>query len=226
MADAIGQVLSLAVGVAISPVPIIAVVLMLATPRGRVNGPAFLAGWLVGLTVVGAVVLLVSNGADATNSDATPATWVSWLKLALGVLLALVAVKQWRGRPRAGEAGTLPRWMQTIDTFTPGRAVAMGVALSAINPKNLLLTVGAAAAIAQADVSTGDQVVALAVFIVIGTLGPAAPVLVSVFMRDKARAILDDLKAWMGAHNAAIMSVLCLVIGAKLLGDGISGLGS
>jgi threonine/homoserine/homoserine lactone efflux protein len=212
--------------VAISPVPIIAVVLMLATPRGRVNGPAFLAGWLLGLAVVGTLVLVASNGAGASDSDATPATWVSWLKLVLGVLLVSVAVKQWRGRPRAGEAGTLPKWMQAIDTFTPGRAVAMGVALSAINPKNLLLTVSAAAAIAQADVSTGDEAVALAVFVVIGTLGPAAPWLITVFMGSRARGILDDLKAWMGTHNAAIMAVLCLVIGARLLGDGISGLGS
>ncbi|WP_027008082.1 GAP family protein [Conexibacter woesei] len=226
MADAIGQVLSLAVGVAISPVPIIAVVLMLATPRGRVNGPAFLAGWLLGLAVVGTIVLVASNGAGATDSDATPATWVSWLKIVLGVLLVLVAVRQWRGRPQAGEAGTLPKWMQAVDTFTPGRAVAMGVALSAINPKNLLLTVGAAAAIAQADVSTGDEVVALAVFVVIGTLGPGAPVLISWFMGSRSREILDGLKAWMGMHNAAIMAVLCLVIGARLAGDGISGLGS
>ena len=29
----------------------------------------------------------------------------------------------------------------------------------------------------------------------------------------------------MGAHNAAIMAVVLLVIGAKLIGDGISGLG-
>jgi threonine/homoserine/homoserine lactone efflux protein len=226
MADAIGQVLSLAVGVAISPVPIIAVVLMLATPRGRVNGPAFLGGWLVGLAVVGTIVLLVSNGVDATDSDATPATWVSWLKIVLGVLLVLVAVKQWRGRPRAGDEAALPKWMQAIDTFTPARAAAMGLALSAINPKNLLLTVGAAAAIAQADVSTADSAVALAVFVVIGTLGPAAPVLISLFMGSKARDILDELKVWMGMHNAAIMAVLCLVIGAKLAGDGISGLGS
>jgi threonine/homoserine/homoserine lactone efflux protein len=226
MADAIGQVLSLAVGVTISPVPIIAVVLMLATPRGRVNGPAFLAGWLLGLAVVGTLVLVASNGAGATDGDATPATWVSWLKLVLGVLLVLVAVQQWRGRPRAGDAAALPKWMRAIDTFTPGRAVAMGVALSAINPKNLLLTVGAAAAIAQAGVSTGDAAVALAVFVVIGTLGPAAPVLISLYMRSRARDILDELKAWMGAHNAAIMAVLCLVIGARLLGDGISGLGS
>jgi threonine/homoserine/homoserine lactone efflux protein len=96
--DAIGQVLSFAIGVAISPIPIIAVVLMLATPRGRANGPAFIAGWLVGLSVVGTLVLLGSSGADATT-DSAPATWTEWLKIGLGVLLLLVALKQWRGRP-------------------------------------------------------------------------------------------------------------------------------
>src|SRR3954463_7705543 len=101
MGDAIGQVLSFALGVAISPVPIIAVVLMLATPRGRVNGPAFLGGWLVGLALVGTVVLLAASGGRATSAG-EPATWVSWLKIGLGALLLLVGVKQWRGRPRAG----------------------------------------------------------------------------------------------------------------------------
>jgi Sap, sulfolipid-1-addressing protein len=48
MSDAIGQVLSLGVGVALSPVPIIAVVLMLGTPRARTNGPAFVLGWVIG----------------------------------------------------------------------------------------------------------------------------------------------------------------------------------
>jgi threonine/homoserine/homoserine lactone efflux protein len=224
MAEAIGQVLSLGVGVALSPVPIIAVVLMLGTPRGRVNGPAFLLGWILGLAVVGAIVLAVAGGADASE-DAEPATWVDVLKLVLGVLLALVAVRQWRGRPRGGAAGELPKWMRTIDSFTPGRSLAIAAALSGINPKNLLLTVGAAAAIAQTGVETGEQAIALAVFILVGTLGPGIPVALYLALGERARRLLDDLKAWLGAHNAAIMAVLCLVIGAKLIGDGISGLG-
>ena len=223
MSDAIGQVLSLGVGVALSPVPIIAVVLMLGTPRARSNGPAFLLGWVVGLTVVGAVVLAVSSGADASE-DGDPATWVGVLKLVLGALLLLVAARTWRGRPRAGEEAELPKWMRTIDTFTPGRSVAMGTALSGVNPKNLLLTVGAAAAIAQTGVDTGEQAVALAVFIAVGTLGPGIPVAIYFAMGERAKRLLDELKSWMGAHNAAIMAVLCLVIGAKLVGDGISGL--
>jgi hypothetical protein len=65
MADAIGQVLSFGVGVSLSPVPVIAVVLMLATPRARVNGPAFVFGWIAGLAVVGSLVLVLAGSGDA-----------------------------------------------------------------------------------------------------------------------------------------------------------------
>ena len=223
MADAIGQVLAFGVGVSLSPVPIIAVVLMLGTPRGRVNGPMFVLGWVLGLAVVGTIVLAAASGADA-NDAGEPATWVDWLKLGLGVLLLLVAVKQWRGRPRAGDDAALPKWMRTIDTFTPARAFAIAAALSGINPKNLLLTVGAAAAIAQTGVDTADQAIALAVFILVGTLGPALPVAIYFALGARAKHMLDELKLWLAANNVAIIAVLCLVIGAKLIGDAISGL--
>jgi threonine/homoserine/homoserine lactone efflux protein len=223
MADAIGQVLAFGVGVALSPIPIIAVVLMLGTPRGRVNGPMFLLGWVLGLAVVGTIVLVAASGASA-NDAGEPATWVAWTMLVLGVLLLLVAVRQWRGRPQGDDVAALPTWMRTIDRFTPPRALAIAVALAGVNPKNLLLTVGAATAIAQTGVDTADQAVALAVFILVGTLGPALPVMIYFALGARAKHILDELKLWLGANNAAIMTVLCLVIGAKLIGDGISGL--
>jgi threonine/homoserine/homoserine lactone efflux protein len=221
MGNAIGQILSFGVGVAISPVPIIAVVLMLGTPRARGNGPAFLVGWLVGLAVVGVVVLLAAGSAGADDEGGSP-TWVGVLKLVLGVLLLLLALRQWRGRPRDGAAGELPKWMAAIDTFTPVKALGIGVVLSAANPKNLLLTVGAAAAIAQTGISPGSELVALAVFVVIGTLGVGAPIVVYFAMGGRAVELLDELKGWMASNNGAIMAVLFLVMGAKLLGDGIS----
>ena len=223
MGEAIGQALPLAVGVALSPVPIIAVVLMLGTPRARVNGPAFLLGWVIGLAVVGTVLLLVASRAGASDQG-EPATWVSVVKLVLGVLLVLVAARQWRHRPRGRDEAELPKWMRRIDRFTPGRSVAIAAALSGVNPKTLLLTAGAAGAIAQTGIGTGQQAVALAVFVVIATLGPGIPVVLYFALGDRARRMLDDLEAWMGANNAAIMAVLCLVIGAKLIGDGVSGL--
>ncbi len=223
MGNAIGQVLAFGVAVTISPIPIIAVVLMLATPRGRVNGPAFLVGWLAGLMVLGTVVLLVSSGAGA-SSEGEPATRVGWLKIGLGVVLASVALRQWKGRPKPGEEAELPDWMETLDAFTPVKAAGAGVLLSAVNPKNLLLTVGAAAAIAQTGTSAVTQEVALAIFALIGTVGPAIPVVISLTMGERGAEILASLKTWMGVHSAAIMTVLCAVIAAKLIGDGISGL--
>jgi hypothetical protein len=157
VAQAIGQVLSLGVGVALSPVPIIAVVLLLGTPRARINGPAFLVGWILGLG--------------------------------------------------------------------PAKAFGMAALLSGVNPKNLLLTLAAASAIAQTGIDGGEQAVALAIFVIVGTLGPGAPVAIYFAMGARAKHLLDGLKAWMGAHNAAIMAVLCLVIGAKLIGDAITQLG-
>ena len=223
MGDAIGQVLSFGIGVALSPIPIVAVVLMLATPQGRGNGLAFLAGWIIGLAALGTAVLLISSGASASSSG-EPATWVSVLKIVLGALLAALAVKQYRGRPAPDAQPQLPAWMKRIDSFTPPAAAGMGVLLSAVNPKNLALTVGCAAAIAQTGVAAGDQAVALAVFVALGTLGVAAPVVIYVSMGARATKILGTLNDWMARENATIMAVLCLIIGAKLIGDAISSL--
>jgi threonine/homoserine/homoserine lactone efflux protein len=222
MGEAIGQVLSFGVGVTLSPVPIIGVVLMLGTPRARSNGLAFITGWIAGLAVAGTIVLLLCSGAGASSAS-QPAEWVNVLKLVLGVLLVLVAVRQWRGRPRDGAAAAMPKWMQTIDSFSPAKAAGFGVLLSAVNPKNLLLVVGGAAAIAQTGTSAGKQAVALAVFVVIGTLGTGTPVVLFFVMGEHSTRILDELKGWMAQNNTAIMGVICVLIAAKLIGDAISG---
>lgn len=225
MGQAIGQVLSFGVGVALSPIPIIAVVLMLATPKGRVNGPAFLCGWIVGLAVVGTVVLLVAGRATASRHG-TPTTWVGILKIVLGAMLLLLAVRRWRGRPGHDAQPELPAWMKTVDKFTPIRSAAVAALLSGVNPKNLLLTIGCGAAIAQTGTSTGSQAVALAVFIAIASLAVVAPVAIYFFMGDRATTILAGMRDWMARENAAIMAVLCLIIGAKLIGDAITALTS
>ncbi|HMJ37458.1 MAG TPA: GAP family protein [Baekduia sp.] len=70
--DAVGQVLSFGVGVSLSPVPIIGVVLMLGTPRARANGPAFIAGWVLGLAAVGTIVLLAASGRTPARTARPP----------------------------------------------------------------------------------------------------------------------------------------------------------
>ena len=143
MSNALGVVLPLAVAIAVFPVPIIVVVLMVGSDRGRAKGLAFVIAWCVGLTAVGAVVLALAEGADARD-DGEPATWVAVLLLTLGLLLFAAAVKQWQGRPTAGQEASLPGWMGAIDVFTIAKSGAAGFALSALNPKNVLLVIAAA----------------------------------------------------------------------------------
>jgi hypothetical protein len=223
MGEAIGGSLPLAVGIALSPIPIIAVVLMLTSHRAKVNGPMFVLGWLLGLGVVGAIALALA-GAGGVSTSGSPATWVSWVKIVLGVLLLLVAARQFRGRPHGNEQAQMPKWMATIDETSPPAALGLAAVLSGANPKNLLLAVAGSAAIAATGIPAGQQALAYLVFAVIGTLGVGTPVAIYFAMGDRSEKVLAGLKDWMTAHNAVIMSVLCLVIAAKLLGEAIGSL--
>lgn len=148
MGAAIGEMLPLAIGIAISPLPIIAVILILATPNGRSNGLAFLGGWLLGLAAVGVIILIVTDTAGA-DTDGGPAQVVSAIKLGLGLLLLVLAWRQLDKRPKPGQEAPPPKWMTALDGFTPGRSLGFAALLSGLKPKNLILNAAAAAGIAQ-----------------------------------------------------------------------------
>lgn len=222
MGQALGAVLPLAVAIAIFPVPIIAVVLLLASDRGTTKGLAFVLAWSGGLAAIGAIVLVLAGAAGASE-DGEAATWVNVLLLALGLLLLALGVKQWRARLRADAEAPMPGWMRTVDGFTTAKAGGAGFALSALNPKNALLTIAAATEIAEVGLPTGEQVAVLLGFVVIATAGVLTPLVVSLALGDRSRELLDGLKGWMARHSAAIMAVLFVLIGAKLIGDALSG---
>jgi len=222
MGQALGSILPLAVAIAIFPVPIIAAVLFVGSERGRAKGTAFVLAWLAGLLAVGAIVLLLAGAADASE-DGRPATWVDVVLLCLGLVLLALAVKQWRGRPGAGEESPTPGWMRTLDDFTTAKAGGAGFALSALNPKNVLLVAAAATEIAEFGLPAGEQAAVLVVFVLIASVGVLAPLVLSIALGDRSQEPLDALRGWMARHNAVIMAVLFVLIGAKLIGDAISG---
>jgi threonine/homoserine/homoserine lactone efflux protein len=220
MGRGISEVLPFAIGVAVSPIPIIAVILMLFSSRAKVNGPVFLLGWVIGLSVVVAIVYGIAHAANAAT-DSTSSDTISWIKVGLGAVLLGAARRQYAKRPAPGEEAAMPKWMATVDHIKPGAAFGLGIVLSAVNPKNLILAAGAAAGVAQVNDSVGDAVVALIVFVVIASLSVGGAVAYYLFGGQKAHAHLDDLKSWLTVHNAAVMSVLLLVIGVVLIAKGL-----
>jgi hypothetical protein len=223
LGQAIGGILPLALGVVIGALPVIAIILILITPRARSNGVAFVAGWVLGLVVVGGVVLVIANAAGVSSSSG-PSTAAYAIKLALGVLFLLLAAKQWRSRPGPGEQSPAPKWMAALDRFGSGQSLGLGAALSGLNPKNLVLTIAAAVSIAQTGLPGGQQAAVLAVFIVLASVTVGAPLVTYLAMGPKAAAILEGWRTWLAGNNAAIMLVLFLVFGVLLVGQGIAGL--
>jgi hypothetical protein len=220
--QAIGQFLPMAIGVALSPVPIIVVIAMLFSPHAKANGPTYLFGWVIAVGVVAGIALAASDVANVGSEDAAT-NGASWAKLALGVLLLLGALRQWRTRPTPGEDAAMPTWMAEIDTFKAPKAVGLAV-LFGLKPKNLILSAAAGATIAQADLPGAQQGAALVIFIVLASVAIAIPVLYHAFGGDRAQRTMDGWKLWLQHNNAAVMIVLLLVFGFVLSGQALQAL--
>ncbi|MDR2997967.1 MAG: GAP family protein [Microbacterium sp.] len=220
MGDVIGQILPQAVGVAISPIPIIAAILMLLSPKARVTSVGFLLGWVLGIVIATTVFTLLSSVLpQGDDGGSKPIQGI--IQLLLGAGLLLLAIGQWRKRPKDGEEPAMPKWMQAIDKITFPVALGLGFLLSAINPKNLLMTAGAGVTIGSASLGGGDITLVIAIFTIIAASTVLIPVIGYLFAAEKLRGTLDALRVWLTKENAVIMAVLLLVIGVQMIGKGI-----
>lgn len=211
----VAELLALAVTVALSPVPIAAVVVILASRRARPNGLAFVGGWAAGIAAVGAAVLLL---ADQEPGNPTSET-ADVLKLTLGVVLIVLAAQQWRSRPRGDAPARDPRWLRTVDELTAWRTAGLGMLLAAVYPKTVLLVATAAATMAETTSGPGDQVAVLAGFVLVGTTGVALPVAIQLVLGERSEPTLARLRGWLSRNSGIVLPVLFLLIAAILIAD-------
>ena len=219
MIQVLGDIIPFAVGVALSPFPIIAAVLVMLSPAGRAAGLAFLAGRVLGVAVI---VFLVSALSDLIerSEDASPA--VAVLRILVGGALVALAVWKWRGRPREAADASLPGWMGAIEGTSTAGAARLAFLLSVANPKELLLGVGAGVTIGSAGLSVGSIAVAIGVFTLIAAASVAIPVIAYLVASARMAGPLESLRGWLVHNNATVMAVLLLVIGFVLIGKGIA----
>ncbi|TIC85650.1 GAP family protein [Nocardioides sp. GY 10127] len=221
MSDALGAVgatLGGAVGVALSPLPVIALLLVLVGPRGRSAGPAFLAGWAGGLAVLLVAVLVLDPGGSGSEKGLA----AGLLAIVVGLLFWALAVRQVRGRPRPGQPAEPPALLAAVAGMAPGRVVVTAAALATVNPKNLGLTLAAGVEVAGRGLTGAGTAVVVVVFVLVASLSVLAPVGYLLVAGEAARPLLDGVRSWLDAHGWAVMLVLFLVLGAKLVGDGLT----
>ena len=216
--QALGQVLSQAIGIAISPVPIIFVIVVLFSRRARANAAAFLGGWAIGVL---AVFLIASAAVDGATDDG-PSDTQGVVQLLLGLVFLVLAVRQWRSRPAPGTTPEPPAFLAKVETMGPAVALGLGLLLTAANPKNLALLVSAGAEVGDLGVDTGELVVVAVVFLLVTMVGVAAPVVITLAMGDRAQAILHGWQDWLARNNNTVMLVLFAVLAFKMLGSGIA----
>ncbi|WP_221586314.1 GAP family protein [Microbacterium sp. G2-8] len=220
MGPAIGQTLPLALGIAISPVPIIVAVLMLLSPKARTTSVGYLIGWILGVVIATSAFVLLAQVLPETT-DAGPKPVVGVIQLLLGAGLLFLAARQWRGRPGAGDEPKLPKWMKTVDNISFGGALGLGALLAGINPKNLLLAASAGIIIGDSDLPTGEAALTIAVFTLLAACSVIIPVIGYLVASDRLAQPLDALRVWLSRENAVIMTVLLLVLGVVIIGKGI-----
>jgi threonine/homoserine/homoserine lactone efflux protein len=223
MGAVIGGILPEAVGIAISPIPVIAAILMLLSRRARSTSVGFLVGWLVGVFVA-TLVFAIAAAAVSTTAPSSGRPVLGVVQVLLGLLLLFLAFRQWRKRPRDGEEAALPAWLTAIDRLSFGTALGLGILLSAVNPKNLVLAASAGAMVGATDLSVGATVGAIGIFTLVASLTILVPVIGYLVAAKRLERPLRSLHDWLVRENAAIMAILFLVLGAVVLGKGLTAL--
>ena len=206
------SLLLIGLGIALEPFPLTAFILILSAEKGIWKGLAFVLGWLACLVVVIAAVVLTTGG-NPPKPNTAPSTAALAVKLALGVVLILFAVRQRRrmGRPRKP-----PGWMARLDRLSLWAAVGLAVFLQ---PWTL---VGAGAAIVvQAKLSTAGDYVTLLLFCLLATSSFLYLELYAAFAPAAATARLDRMRTWLDTHQDQVIILVFLLLGFWLAGNSI-----
>jgi hypothetical protein len=221
MGSIIGDILASALGIALSPIPLLAAITLVLSPRGNAAGLGFLGGWLLGVIVP---VLVITTLAGLLPESTVGASRLvgGTILLLLGAYLLYLAVGEWRLRPQPGKAPVLPPFVAALDTVTVPQGLALGFGLAALAPKNLALAVGAGLTVGGAHFPLREAMLVLLVFVLIAASSMLVVVVGGMAAVEAWRRPLVELRDWLGRNSPTVMTVLYLVLGVTLVGAGIS----
>ena len=217
MIAAIGDFLPLAMAVALNPIVIIALVMVLGGADGLRAGAAFVIGWLAALGLLTLTLLLAAGEAEKLSLGLGPA-----VQVAIGLGLLAGAARKWRKRPRGGAEPPLPGWAAALGRATPGKAALVGATIAGVNPKHLVLIMAAIAIIAERGLKGRAALIAGAVFVLLSSAGVLGVFALSRAGGARGAQRVEAIRRFMLRNSNVIVMVILIVIGAKVLGDGLA----
>lgn len=211
------------IGSAVVPLQIIIGLLLLKNPKqGLLKAVSYVTGMTITRLVQGLIfsLILAKSTTLAEGSGKNPI--ISTLLLVLGMLLLITAYKKWRGADDPDDPP--PKWLTTIDSLTPLKALGIGLGLPLIAPKLWVFTLSALATIAAAQLGQLTSTIAYLLFILLAQSLLLLPILLRILMPKQSRSTLTQLSDWLTQNNRSIVIIVSFVFGLFFLHSGVSGL--
>jgi len=219
---ALGSLLPLALGVAISPVPIMTAVLMLLAERSARTSVGYLLGWAAGVFLPLVVFTLIAGFIPSRPGD-HPLRISGSLLIVIGFAITGYGIRQWSSRAHDA-SDQIPGWMNSLDSLTPKRAFSLALTLSMVNPKTLLLAASAGIIIHGADLGVVSIVVAFFWFTILGSLTIAIPVLAYCISPSFFAGPLERARSWLVTFGSSMMAALTFLLGIFVIVVGLRNL--
>lgn len=201
--------------ISLEPIPLTAFILILASERGVRKGAAFVFGWLVSLGIVVAVTV-VATGNDPPKPNTAPSLGALAFKIALGVVLLLIALRRYRSMDRPKKPKKPPKWQAGVDTMSPWYAMALA---PLVQPWGLIAA--GAAMVVEAKLSSWEDYLTLVYFCVLGTASYLLMEIYAAVRPDETQDLLARLRQWIDSHTDLLIIWVSLVVGGWLIGKSI-----
>lgn len=219
MPQAIGQLLPIALAVAISSVPIMATILILLSPKRAQSAIPFMVGWILGIATVVSICTVFAQLIPTSRSPRRPETVIGTAEILVGLALIVIAIIEWR-RARRNPATAMPKWLNAVGSFGPWSSFGIAFALN-VRPKGLLLAVAAGLALRAGELSLGESAIAIAIYTLVGCSTVAVPIIVTLAAPERMEPRLVLAKDWIVRNNGVITAIILVMIGVVIIGTGL-----
>ena len=201
--------------IALDPLPLTAFMVILPSKRGVRKGAAFVFGWLVSLAIVVAVTVL-ATGNNPPKPNTAPSLASLAVKLAIGVVLVWIAIRQRRRMGKPKKPKKPPKWQEHVDNMSPWFAMVLAPTLQ---PWGLI---GAGAAtVVEAKLSSWESFLALFGFCVLASASYLAMEIYAGFRPSQSQAFLARFRTWMETRTDQVIILGSLILGFWLIANSI-----